>query len=42
VFQRDPYDVLNDFVPVASLGTAPYILFSKRTMPAKDLIELIA
>jgi tripartite-type tricarboxylate transporter receptor subunit TctC len=37
-----PYDVLNDFVPVASLVTASYILFSKRTMPAKDLTELIA
>jgi tripartite-type tricarboxylate transporter receptor subunit TctC len=36
------YDVLNDFAPVAALGTVPNILLSRKTMPAKDLWELIA
>jgi tripartite-type tricarboxylate transporter receptor subunit TctC len=35
------YDVLNDFAPISPLVTAPSILFSRRTMPAKDLNELI-
>jgi tripartite-type tricarboxylate transporter receptor subunit TctC len=41
-FYSLPYDVLNDFVPVAPLVTAPLILFTKKTVPAKDLNELIA
>jgi tripartite-type tricarboxylate transporter receptor subunit TctC len=36
------YDVLNDFVPISPLVTAPSFLYSRRTMPAKDLNELIA
>jgi tripartite-type tricarboxylate transporter receptor subunit TctC len=41
-FYSLPYDVLNDFSPVSPLMTAPYILFARKTMPAKDLTELIA
>src|SRR5262249_7082114 len=37
-----PYDVLNDFAPVAPLATTVPILFSRKTMPTKDLNELIA
>jgi tripartite-type tricarboxylate transporter receptor subunit TctC len=37
-----PYDVLNDFAPISPLATVPYILFARKTMPARDLKELIA
>jgi tripartite-type tricarboxylate transporter receptor subunit TctC len=36
-----PYDVLNDFAPIAPLLTTPLVLFARKTMPAKDLPELI-
>jgi tripartite-type tricarboxylate transporter receptor subunit TctC len=36
------YDVLNDFEPISPLLTSPVVLFAKKTMPAKDLRELIA
>ena len=36
------YDVLNDFAPVAPLVTSAFVLFARKTMPAKDLNELIA
>ncbi len=37
-----PYDVVNDFAPISPLATTPYFLFARKTMPAKDLNELIA
>ena len=37
-----PYDVVNDFAPVSPLITLPYVLLARKTMPAKDLNELIA
>jgi tripartite-type tricarboxylate transporter receptor subunit TctC len=37
-----PYDVLNDFVPISLLAMIPLVLYSKRTIPAKSLAELIA
>jgi tripartite-type tricarboxylate transporter receptor subunit TctC len=37
-----PYDVLNDFAAIAPLGTTPFVLVARKTMPAKDLNELIA
>jgi tripartite-type tricarboxylate transporter receptor subunit TctC len=37
-----PYDLLNDFEPVAMLATNPQIVVTKPSMPAKDLKELIA
>jgi tripartite-type tricarboxylate transporter receptor subunit TctC len=36
------YDVLNDFEPISPLVSAPALLFGRKTMPAKDLRELIA
>jgi tripartite-type tricarboxylate transporter receptor subunit TctC len=36
-----PYDVLNDFAPISPLVTTPLVLYAKKTMPAKDLLELI-
>jgi tripartite-type tricarboxylate transporter receptor subunit TctC len=41
-FYSLPYDVMNDFVPILPLATLPYFLFGRKTMPAKDLHELIA
>jgi tripartite-type tricarboxylate transporter receptor subunit TctC len=37
-----PYDVTNDFAPISPLVMVPGILFARKTMPAKDLNELIA
>jgi Tripartite tricarboxylate transporter family receptor len=36
-----PYDVLNDFLPISPLAMVPLVLYSKRTIPAKSLSELI-
>jgi tripartite-type tricarboxylate transporter receptor subunit TctC len=36
------YDVLNDFVPISLVGTTWFVLYAKKTMPARDLNELIA
>jgi tripartite-type tricarboxylate transporter receptor subunit TctC len=36
------YDVLNDFVPIALLGTTWFVLLARKTMPARDLNELVA
>jgi tripartite-type tricarboxylate transporter receptor subunit TctC len=41
-FYSLPYDVLNDFVPISPLATGPTVLVGRKTMPAKDLSELIA
>jgi tripartite-type tricarboxylate transporter receptor subunit TctC len=37
-----PYDVVNDFAPISPVVTVPYALFARKTMPTKDLNELIA
>jgi tripartite-type tricarboxylate transporter receptor subunit TctC len=36
------YNVMNDFEPVSLLATNPQLIVAKKTMPAKDLKELIA
>jgi tripartite-type tricarboxylate transporter receptor subunit TctC len=36
------YDVLNDFASSSPLTTIPYVLFARKTTPAKDLNEFIA
>ncbi len=36
------YDVLNDFQPISPLVATPYVIFSRKTLPANDLAELIA
>jgi hypothetical protein len=41
-FYSLPYDVLNDFAPISPLATGPTVLVGRKTMPAKDLSELIA
>jgi len=37
-----PYDLLNDFEPVALLSIGPLVLTARKTMPANDLKGLIA
>jgi tripartite-type tricarboxylate transporter receptor subunit TctC len=41
-FYSLPYDALNDFAPISPLIAAPLILYARKTIPAKDLNELIA
>jgi tripartite-type tricarboxylate transporter receptor subunit TctC len=36
------YDLLNDFAPISPLTTVSELLCAKKTVPAKDLTELIA
>jgi tripartite-type tricarboxylate transporter receptor subunit TctC len=36
------YDVLNDFAPISPLAASPVVLFARRTLPARDMNELIA
>src|SRR5262245_36438986 len=37
-----PYDLLQDFEPIALLSLQPLLIVAKRTMPATNLAELIA
>ena len=37
-----PYDAVKDFVPVAGLTTAPYVLAVTSTLPVRSVKELIA
>ena len=37
-----PYDVLKDFEPVARLTSNPYVVVTKKDVPAKDLAELVS
>ena len=37
-----PYDLLNDFAPISPLVTLPQVLVARKTIPAKDVNELIA
>ncbi len=37
-----PYDVVNDFAPIALIANSPHLIVSKNTVPANDLRELIA
>jgi tripartite-type tricarboxylate transporter receptor subunit TctC len=41
-FYSLPYDVLNAFEPILPLVTAANVLVARKTMPARDLNELIA
>jgi tripartite-type tricarboxylate transporter receptor subunit TctC len=41
-FYSLPYDVLNDFTPISPLAAYSMVLFARKTMPAKNLNELIA
>jgi len=39
---RLQYDLLNDFEPITPTTVAPYLLYARNTLPAKDLGELIS
>src|ERR1700692_245061 len=36
------YDIIGDFEPVALIANQPFLIDSRKTLPAKDLKELIA
>jgi tripartite-type tricarboxylate transporter receptor subunit TctC len=40
-FYALPYDALKDFAPVSPLVSLPYMLFTRKTIPAADVNELI-
>ena len=42
IYPSLPYDVTKDFEPIALLPNNPYIVVSKKDLPAKDLKELTA
>ena len=37
-----PFDLLNDFQPVALVATQPFLIDARKTMPASNLKELVA
>jgi len=37
-----PFDLLNDFQPIALVATQPFLIDARKTMPANNLKELIA
>jgi tripartite-type tricarboxylate transporter receptor subunit TctC len=39
---KPPFDPATDFVPIALLGTTPYLLLVNPTVPATSLVELVA
>jgi tripartite-type tricarboxylate transporter receptor subunit TctC len=41
-FYSLPYDLLNDFAPISALVSSPLFLLVRKSIPAKDLKELIA
>jgi len=40
-FYSLPYDVLKDFTPISPVNKASQVLYARKTIPAKDLNELI-
>src|SRR4051794_36468668 len=42
IYPNLPYEVTRDFEPIALLPNNPYIVVSKKDLPARDLKELIA
>jgi tripartite-type tricarboxylate transporter receptor subunit TctC len=41
-FYSLPYDVLNDFTPISPVAAFPLFLYARKTVPARDMRELIA
>ena len=37
-----PYDLIKDFEPVALIATQPFLIVAKKSVPANNLVELIA
>jgi tripartite-type tricarboxylate transporter receptor subunit TctC len=37
-----PYDLITDFEPIALIATQPFLVVSRKTMPAANLAELVA
>ena len=41
LYPRLPYDAIKDFVPITIVAEAPYVLWSRPSLPAKTLKELV-
>jgi tripartite-type tricarboxylate transporter receptor subunit TctC len=42
IYKKPPYDAVTDFVPVALMVEQPFLLVSRKDLPADDLPEFIA
>jgi tripartite-type tricarboxylate transporter receptor subunit TctC len=42
LFPKLPYDAVNDFAPISSVASVPYVLVVEPSLPAKSVQELIA
>jgi tripartite-type tricarboxylate transporter receptor subunit TctC len=41
LYPKLPYDTINDFVPVARVGVAPYVLVAHPSLPVRNVPELV-
>jgi tripartite-type tricarboxylate transporter receptor subunit TctC len=41
LYPKLPYDPLKDFIPVTSVAVAPYMLWARTDLPAKNIKELV-
>ena len=42
LYAKVPYDPIRDFAPISSLGVSPIVLLLHPSLPAKNVVELIA
>jgi tripartite-type tricarboxylate transporter receptor subunit TctC len=42
LFQKLPFDILKDFVPITTVSYSPHLLLTPPTLPVKTTEELIA
>lgn len=42
VYKKMPFDAINDFTPISVIGATPLVLVATKTLPAKNVKELIA
>jgi tripartite-type tricarboxylate transporter receptor subunit TctC len=42
IYSNLQYDLVKDFEPIALIATQPFLIVTRKTMPAKDLRELVA
>jgi tripartite-type tricarboxylate transporter receptor subunit TctC len=42
VYRKMPFDAINDFTPVSVIGATPLVLVATKSLPAKNVKELVA
>lgn len=42
VYKKMPFDAVNDFTPISVMGATPLVLVANKSLPAKNVKELIA